>query len=360
MQDRLLALCRAHLAPQGVAFVSYNAYPGSHLREMVREMMQFHVRTVTDPAARVAQAKGLLDFLRRSWPKSGDVRYWVGRQAEVALTRDHDTLFHDELSPEYRPAYFHQFMAHAGSHDLQFLGEAEFHEMNEHLLPKEVAGMVSAFGPDELLRKEQYMDFLKCRSFRQTLLCRRELPLRRRIDPAVLERFLVQTRTIPVPPGTDPATLLEFRTPKGASMTTEDPQIVDLMARLEKARPRPVPYRDLWSGAGSAEERAALMLQLYGSAIVDLRLTVPPFVAEPGERPEASRLVRLQLERGELATNLLHEDVHPMDVRMRLLLRLLDGTRDRAALLRELGPGVTAASLEFTLREFARLALITA
>jgi cyclopropane fatty-acyl-phospholipid synthase-like methyltransferase len=36
VQDWILAVCRGHLAPQGVAFVSYNAFPGSHLRIMVR------------------------------------------------------------------------------------------------------------------------------------------------------------------------------------------------------------------------------------------------------------------------------------------------------------------------------------
>src|SRR5262245_52314846 len=49
VRDKALALCRAHLAPQGIAFVSYNTYPGSHLREMVRKMMLFQIRTVADP-----------------------------------------------------------------------------------------------------------------------------------------------------------------------------------------------------------------------------------------------------------------------------------------------------------------------
>src|SRR5262249_26620757 len=28
VRDRILAICRAHLAPEGVAYISYNAYPG--------------------------------------------------------------------------------------------------------------------------------------------------------------------------------------------------------------------------------------------------------------------------------------------------------------------------------------------
>jgi cyclopropane fatty-acyl-phospholipid synthase-like methyltransferase len=37
VRDKLLAVVRAHLSAQGVAFVSYNTYPGAHLREMLRE-----------------------------------------------------------------------------------------------------------------------------------------------------------------------------------------------------------------------------------------------------------------------------------------------------------------------------------
>ena len=39
VRDQLLSLCRAHLAPQGVAYVSYNAGPGFARRRMFREMM---------------------------------------------------------------------------------------------------------------------------------------------------------------------------------------------------------------------------------------------------------------------------------------------------------------------------------
>src|SRR5438105_9016961 len=38
-------------------------------------------------------------------------------------------------------------------------------------------------GQEDMLAREQYLDFLKGRSFRQTLLCHHEVELARRIDP---------------------------------------------------------------------------------------------------------------------------------------------------------------------------------
>src|SRR5688572_33293332 len=38
VQQRILAICRESLSKNGVALISYNTYPGWHLRESVREM----------------------------------------------------------------------------------------------------------------------------------------------------------------------------------------------------------------------------------------------------------------------------------------------------------------------------------
>ena len=44
------------------------------------------------------------------------------------------------------------------------------------------------------MRREQYLDFLKGRMFRQTLLCRAELAIDRTPRPAVLERLAFSTQ----------------------------------------------------------------------------------------------------------------------------------------------------------------------
>ena len=53
VRDRLLAVCRERLAPQGVACISYNALPGRHVRMMLREMMLYHTRDCTDAGERI-------------------------------------------------------------------------------------------------------------------------------------------------------------------------------------------------------------------------------------------------------------------------------------------------------------------
>src|SRR5687768_10414730 len=66
VRDRILEICRDHLAPQGMAFVSYNAYPGNHLRDVARGMMQYHARNFSNPLQQIRQARGLLKLVSQA------------------------------------------------------------------------------------------------------------------------------------------------------------------------------------------------------------------------------------------------------------------------------------------------------
>jgi hypothetical protein len=59
-------------------------------------------------------------------------------------------------------------------------------------------------------------------------------------------------------------------------------------------------------------------------------------------------------------TTLRHSTVELQDDAVRQLVILLDGTRDRAAVLRDLKPSQPSEDLERNLREMARLALLEA
>jgi len=90
----------------------------------------------------------------------------------------------------------------------------------------------------------------------------------------------------------------------------------------------------------------------------------PALAASPGERPVASPLARIQARAGDAVTTLLHTSVELRDPIGRRLLALLDGTRDRAALIAELLPltgssrETLAPALDENLLALARLGLL--
>ena len=59
----IMEVIARHLAPEGVAYVSYNTYPGWSVLQTVREALLMRTRGIADARRRAATARNLLDFL---------------------------------------------------------------------------------------------------------------------------------------------------------------------------------------------------------------------------------------------------------------------------------------------------------
>src|SRR5262245_53256894 len=170
VRDKILAICRDHLTENGVAYVSYNVYPGWHVRGMVREMMRYHTRNLTDPRACTAQARELLGFLVEAVPAGQGAYAGLLREEQERLAQAKDSyIFHEHLEENNDPVYFHQFAQRAEQAGLQYLGEADVGSMFVRRIPPAVQATLAKLGGD-VIGREQYLDFFTNRMFRQTLL----------------------------------------------------------------------------------------------------------------------------------------------------------------------------------------------
>jgi methyltransferase-like protein len=368
VRDRLLAVCRAALADGGVAYVSYNALPGGRVREALRDMLVFHTATLDDPRERVAEARGLLRFLLEGAPEQHALGAAMRSHAERLLAHSDATLLHDELAEINDAVYFHEFAAHAARHGLQYLAEADFFEMQIGAASEPAAQALLAI--DDPVRREQYLDFLKARMFRQTLLCRAELAIDRTPRPAVLERLAVATQAQPRgEPDADGAQA--FEGPTGSTLTTDHPLVIDALGRVAAAWPAAMWVLDLLGPQAGDAERTELcdaLLRSYAANLVVLHVHPPRLTTAPGATPRTSDLARHQARGGAVVTNLRHTRVRIEDDLGRRLVTLLDGTRDRAALAAELRafladrgdpvPADLAAALDRSLEGLARMALL--
>jgi methyltransferase-like protein len=368
VRDRLLAVCRGALADAGVAYVSYNALPGGRLRQALRDMLVFHTAELTDARERVAQARALLRFLLEGAPGEHGLGVLMRDQAERMLARSDATLLHDELAEVNDAVYFHEFAAHAARHGLQYLAEADFFEMQIGAASEPAAQALLAV--EDPVRREQYLDFLKARMFRQTLLCGAEVAIDRTPHPEVVERLAVSTQAQPQgEPELDGAQA--FAGPTGSTLTTDHPLVVDALKRTASAWPAALWVRDLLGPQATPDDHRALcdaLLRSYAANLVALHVHPPRPTTTPGEAPRATALARHQARAGQVVTNLRHASVRIEDDLGRRLVTLLDGTRDRAALadevrtfLAEQGrpvPDDLADSLERSLQGLARLALL--
>lgn len=352
VQQRLLATCRNLLSEQGIAFISYNALPGGHLRSMLREMMLFHVRGLASPNERIQQSMALVRFLAHAQDTQDEYRLWLKSELETILEHDEGHLFHDELGDLNEPLYFTTFIERAAAHQLQFLGEADYFEMFDHTFSDPVRKTLAELAANRILR-EQYLDFLKCRRFRQTLLCRREACLRKEPQPDDVKAFFVSSAAACANGAIDfrAGVAVPFVSPKGAKCETDLPVGKAALAVLAAQWPVPLAFDDLINQAKHClskhsvscddqphvrEQLCGFLLQLYSAAIVEFHASRPDIARQVSDRPTASPIARWQAARGNCVTSVLHMVVKVEDEIGKHLLLWLDGTCDRKTLLDKL------------------------
>jgi SAM-dependent methyltransferase len=318
VRDRLLAVCRDHLAPQGVAYVSYNTYPGWHMTGMIRDMMLYHTATLTDPVEKVNQARALLDFLAEAYPEDAKTPYAVllRREAKRLGGLADSYLFHDHLEEHNAPVYFHQFIERAQAHDLNYLGESHLPVMLPMHLPAHTQEILKRIG-DDLYRVEQYMDFVRNRGFRASLLVHDARQLERHIEWPTMTQFYYGCKgKFEEEPGDlgSGAQVTVIR--KESRLTTTTPLLKAAFQVLFSTWPRSLSFDELLGEAlallGSSEEgweRAVLgggLLNCHASNVVEVRAT-PARVGGFSDRPTASRWVQAQIEgNATRLTNLRH------------------------------------------------------
>jgi methyltransferase-like protein/protein-L-isoaspartate O-methyltransferase len=360
VQDRILAICQTHLAKQGVAYISYNTYPGGHLREISRELMRFHTSDILEPKERVEQSRAVIRWAAGAQSETNTYATWLREFDKWLQRRSDGSLYHDDLAEINAPVYFYRFAKRAAEYGLQFLSEADYFETeNYYEFPSEVRAQLDQMARENLLAKEQYLDFLKGRSFRQTLLCRHDVGLDRPVKAERIKGLYIKSSAFPISPTPDikSKSVEEFRTKKDASASTDLPLAKAALLYLGKIHPRAIRFEELVSCAselvGKSEESnsedaqtlAEVILRSFGAAVVELHVHEPIFSLEAGTFPVASPLARLQGRRGDVVTTLLHDSIRIADNLAAQLVQLLDGTHDREALIRELS-SVMEANIE--------------
>jgi methyltransferase-like protein/2-polyprenyl-3-methyl-5-hydroxy-6-metoxy-1,4-benzoquinol methylase len=345
-QQRILEIIRKLLRPAGVALVSYNVYPGWHLRGMVRDVLLRETAGRGDAQSQVQHARAYLDFLASAAPDAEGML----RQEANLLRRTPDTyVFHEHLETVNLPVYFRDFVGAADRHQLQYLGEASFSPMVANL-PSEIRSRLEQLSRDRV-DWEQQLDYLCCGTFRRSLLCHAGISVAARpLSHAIpLVRLAGHAQPASVDADLTSTDPLEFRTAEGAAVTTTHPLVKAALAELLDCWPRSSSFHELVERAAARIHRpvdpvrnlqenellAAALLRCHECGLVDTHLIEPALATRVEERPRASRTARLQADQGESVSNLRHRivDLHEVD---RFLLAQLDGSRDLVRLAEEL------------------------
>ncbi|MEQ1828576.1 MAG: class I SAM-dependent methyltransferase [Pirellula sp.] len=322
VQEKILKIGTDHLESNGILYVSYNTFPGWHLRAVIREMMLYHVAEFTTPQDKIRQARGLLDFLVK-YSKSHSLAYTQLLKDESAMLENSldSYLYHEHLEDYNEPLYFHEFVRRADHAGLRYLADSHISSMVAQLFDESAAEILHGA---PMLRREQYMDFLRSRMFRSSLLCHPHMDPNYSLPSSNLEFLHValnQQMTAEYKPGST-----VWTSPAGR-LTTEG-IVTTVFEALNATFPVWSSIRNLTSNLDERAKAAVLDCLLMALVHGVVRLAEEPvhFSGEVSEKPMVSPLSRYMAARGNRVTGRLHND-WVLQPQQRFLVERLDGTK---------------------------------
>jgi len=338
VREKILALCRDLLSAHGIAYISYNTLPGWRMRGMLRDMLLYHARAAKTPRERLAKAYELFDLMDNATHGLDALSAKYLRSEISSVRKAHPSyIYHEYMEEINQPFLFSQFAADAQRHGLQYLCDVELGTAFPSTLGEAADTALEPIA--DLIELEQYMDFVRNRNFRRSLVCRAEHTLTRELALEQFERFAFSALLTP-PKKVELARMREqkFTSPDNHAYDVSHPLTKAALLHLAEVYPNAVPFTELNAAAqhivsaNGGRQFAAQTEHLFGelfSLFAHQALRITPheqqFSKAQAERPALHDLARAQAELrlGHLAT-VRHTTV-ALDAFAAHLAQLLDG-----------------------------------
>lgn len=255
VREKIFDVCAKNLSKKGVAYISYNTLPGWNMVRTIRDMMLYHTRGFDNPKEKVNQSRLLLDFVNDAL-EGVETPYAKVLKSEAELLSGQNDYYlrHDHLEEDNKQYYFEEFMQVAGSKGLKYLSDASLSTMYLGNLPQKAADKLNEL--NDIVRTEQYMDFITNRRFRSTMLVHRDVQINRNIDAQILKDFCfnmtvyVEKERKDIDINTEDKLTFYFSEDKQSSMETTSPIMKAIFYVLAENRFNPLNFDDLITETG--------------------------------------------------------------------------------------------------------------
>lgn len=336
VRTAILDLIGARLAPGGVAYVSYDCLPAAAAKAQLGAFLNARLGHIGG-AARAAAAFELLAVLAANQRGESRLKVELDNFMRNLPRADPTQVFHDILAEHYAPVSLAGFASAAANAGLAVAGDADYQDHFAGDVTESARSLLAAMAGD-MVACGSLLDMLRgSNMFRRTILHRAGAPPPPADQDALRTlRFETLGHREEVEEGGE--AVVRYANGKGSWLIAGAPHETAIMEMLLDAAPREIALAEFEARAG-APDFAALIGALrkvcaYGLAAA--HATPQPFVAMPGERPEIGALIRAMVAQGIPAITLRHLPLQAEDPGSRHFIDLCDGSRDRAALVRDM------------------------
>lgn len=364
VRDAILRVCRDNLAPEGIAYVSYNTYPGWKASDVLRDAMQLNSFSATTAAEKLKKARAMLGLMEYGLASGNPMREALQQAANRLSKQPDHYLFHEFLETVNSPCYFLEFIANTQQAGLAYVSDAQPEGSFPANYGTATAAMLSSLSVDaDRVMREQYLDFAVGRQFRQSLLVHAERAgqIQDRPEASLFRsmhfagQLIAETERDQANPGKR-----HFRTPSNTGLMTQEASLVALIEALQETWPAPITFAEACAIAGEKSSHAGAELEhatlLHLVTLLNcgsLRYRREPVgytnsPTKPTMIPSARELIiaadQQPLQVGH--SNLWHQMVNvSADPATRYVATLLDGSLTQAELRTKLRDALTSGRI---------------
>jgi SAM-dependent methyltransferase len=361
VQQALLEVCRRHLSPHGIAYVSFNVAAGWQALQPLRAALIERTSAELPAPQRHQQALHVLDALQAEWTDPV-----LLKEIAYLKTAAPSYLFHEYLAEFNAPMPFSEFSAQLNKHGLRYVGEAGPRRAVVEL--EDAWGLIPESMAGRWMDAEAALDDALAIRFRRALIAREDAPCAQPPQADAL-RDLAFYADLRSDDEIDLGAPVEqrFLNPAGNRFPVTLPVMKAAAMALSAAYPGALDYATLQSAVAQvlaqydaspewdeAEFRAALfqMTMLHG---VMPTVAAGAVAVEPGERPRAHALARQQANSpGWVVSGARHVAID-LDPAGRVLLGLLDGSRTVDELTAQMRASLAQSGVDIPLERLSEL-----
>lgn len=339
VRDAMWELVRRSLAPHGIFHVSYNALPGWYTTFAVRDFLEILGAGETDSRKRLDRVWDGLGVLARH-AESGHL---LAAEAARIRSVSKEVLFHDEMGSDTKPFYLTEVVDRARAAGLRYVAEADLRDASGLHKHEDVRQLLAGVSIADSATLRKIHDFMCMRRFHDTLFAHEAHAPK----PASLSGMLAQTWAHSdirlVERGEDGEQTFEHS--RGLRITTSHPVLCALAAALEAAAPASISLGEFWTQLQAQHQEAdpnllrqfwPIALQLLEAGALRLRVRRVHVATVLSEYPVAMTFCRIHAQWDSYVANTYHASSTIPEPWQRAMLTLLDGSRDRAAIARDL------------------------
>ena len=175
VKDKILSICNVNLSDNGIAYVSYNTYPGWKRLEQLRDIMLYSEKRAKDQdlLERTLYTKSVLkmvaDTMNIDDRSRAQSAYKINNIHNVLNSNDY-YVAHEYLEAFNDPVYVSDFIERARKQGCAYIGDEVLQRSFITWLADDVTNNIRTLSHDNYVDKEQFYDYVYDTQFRMSLL----------------------------------------------------------------------------------------------------------------------------------------------------------------------------------------------